>query len=404
MAIVVRPVTRSEFDQYEEVAMLTFGGEKPEGESRLHKTLALDRTYAAFDGSELVGTSGAYSHTLSIPGGQIPMAGFTFVSVRPSHRRLGVLRAMVNSHEEDMASRNEAVSGLWSSESSIYGRFGYGVAVDSYHLEADASHLDFLSSLALDKIRFIDKERAYEILSPVYAAAAHSRPGMVSRSENWWQNRTLHDGPPRRGSGSSLRIAVARRQEKVVGYVMFRQQSRNDRGLLDGEITIAELVGVDPEAEQSLWHFVCRLDLFPQVRYWNAPLDCPLPWIIHDRRRVRRLRNDCLWLRLRDVPTALAARTYAGAGSLRITLQNEPGGDILGRHTLEVANGKARCTTFAGEGEVAISQQDLASLYLGTFKPSELAAVRRLSASPTTVAKADALFAWPQAPWCAEIF
>ena len=55
-----------------------------------------------------------------------------------------------------MDERGESISGLWSSESSIYPRFGYGVAAESYHLEADAGFLSFDPSLEPDEIRFVD--------------------------------------------------------------------------------------------------------------------------------------------------------------------------------------------------------------------------------------------------------
>jgi hypothetical protein len=51
----------------------------------------LDRSTAAFDGDTIVGTAGIYSFDLSIPGGTAPAAGVTWVSVRASHRRKGIL-------------------------------------------------------------------------------------------------------------------------------------------------------------------------------------------------------------------------------------------------------------------------------------------------------------------------
>jgi predicted acetyltransferase len=400
MAIAVRAITRSELEQYEAIAMRTFGGDVAEGESRLAKVLRTERAYAAFDGDALVGTAGAFDHTLSVPGGSLPMAGLTFVSVLPSHRRRGVLRALMAKHDDDMATHNEAVSGLWASESSIYGRFDYGVAAEAHFLETDARTLRFPSDFTPDAVRFVESKHALENVAPLYQSAFPKRPGMFSRTEAWWSSRTLYDGPGRRGSGSNLRIATAQREGKPVGYILYRQVAGNDRGLLDGAVSIVELVGLDLQAEQSLWHFVAHLDLYPHLKYWNAPLDSALPWFVEDRRRVQRLRTDTLWLRLRDVPAALEARSYACDGSLNIKLQGEPGQG----YNLHVTNGRASCAKGVAEGGITLHRKDLASLYLGGFRPSELASVGRLDGFPKIILQADALFGGTRAPWCPEIF
>lgn len=400
MAIAVRGITRSEMEQYEASAMRTFGADVAEGESRLAKVLQTERAYAAFDGDELVGTAGAFEHTLSVPGGSLPMAGLTFVSVLPSHRRRGVLRALMAKHEDDMVTHQEAVSGLWASESSIYGRFDYGVAAEAHYLETDARTLRFPTDFTPDAVRFVESQQALANIAPLYESAFPQRPGMFLRTEAWWNSRTLYDGPGRRGSGSNVRIATAQREGKPVGYILYRQIAGNDRGLLDGSVAIVELVGLDLQAEQSLWHFIAHLDLYPHLKYWNAPLDSALPWFVEDRRRVQRLRTDTLWLRLRDVPAALEARTYACDGSLPIKLQGEPNAGC----NLRVTNGRASCVTGPADGGITLHRKDLASLYLGGFRPSELAAVGRLEGSPEMLLHADALFGGTRAPWCPEIF
>src|SRR5439155_5919184 len=53
------------------------------------------RSLAAFDGERIVGTCGAFSLTLTVPGGTIPLAGVTQVGVVPTHRRRGILTALM---------------------------------------------------------------------------------------------------------------------------------------------------------------------------------------------------------------------------------------------------------------------------------------------------------------------
>tara|TARA_R110002096_G_scaffold77896_10_gene183474 strand:+ start:47377 stop:48576 length:1200 start_codon:yes stop_codon:yes gene_type:complete len=399
MAFTVRTINRSEFDRYEAVAMQTFGGDVPEGESRLAKVLRVERAYAAFDGDEIVGTAGAFDHQLTIGGGSAPMAGLTFVSVLPSHRRQGVLRALMAKHNDDMEAHGECISGLWASESSIYSRFGYGIAAEAHYLETDARTLRFAREFVPDSIRFVDIKEAQEQLEPLYEAIREQRPGFFTRTDSWWKTRTLYDGPGRRGSGSNLRVATAIRDGRLVGYILYRQTADNNRGLLDGAVTIAELIGIDLKAEQSLWHFAAHLDLYPHLTYWNAPLDCALPWLVEDRRRVRLLRTDTLWLRLHNIPAALEAREYLHDGQLSLSLRGEDAS-----YALRVVDGRASCETGHSEDAINLSREDLSSLFLGTVQPSQLAAVGRLDGTKKAVAVADALFKVARVPWCPEIF
>ena len=49
------------------------------------------RSLAAYDGGEIVGAAAAFTMTLTIPGGELPMAGVTAVGVAATHRRRGIL-------------------------------------------------------------------------------------------------------------------------------------------------------------------------------------------------------------------------------------------------------------------------------------------------------------------------
>src|SRR3954447_18945729 len=87
----------------------------------------LDRSLGLFDGDRVAATSGIYSLEMTVPGGGVvPTAGITWVTVSPTHRRQGVLTAIMRRQLEEVhAAGREPVAALWAAESSIYGRFGY---------------------------------------------------------------------------------------------------------------------------------------------------------------------------------------------------------------------------------------------------------------------------------------
>src|SRR5215210_8530263 len=89
----------------------------------------LDRSLGLWDGDQVVATSGIYSRTLTVPGAVVPCAGVTWVTVAPTHRRQGVLTAIMRRQLTELhEQQREPVAALWAAEYPIYGRFGYAPA------------------------------------------------------------------------------------------------------------------------------------------------------------------------------------------------------------------------------------------------------------------------------------
>ncbi|HSO01122.1 MAG TPA: GNAT family N-acetyltransferase, partial [Gaiellaceae bacterium] len=108
-----------------------FGGWPADDEAaqRFSGNLPLERMHAALDGDHIVGGAGAFPFELTVPGGgTVGCGGVTVVGVLPTHRRRGVLTAMMRTQLEDIRDRGEPVAALWASEEPIYRRFGYGLA------------------------------------------------------------------------------------------------------------------------------------------------------------------------------------------------------------------------------------------------------------------------------------
>ena len=131
MDIEVRPCATSEElrDALNAVGHY-FGQENQlEDAERFARWIEIERMHAAFAGDRIVGGAGAFSYEMSVPGGgSVPAAGVTVVGVLPTHRRRGVLTAMMRAQLEDSRARGDVAAYLWASEGTIYGRFGYGLA------------------------------------------------------------------------------------------------------------------------------------------------------------------------------------------------------------------------------------------------------------------------------------
>jgi len=396
----IRTITDEEVPAFRESLMQTFGADPHDdpGDDRQRKLVDRAQTWAVFDGTSVVGTAATFQHSIGVPGGgSLPIAGLTMVTVRPTHRRRGLLRELMRHHLDDARARGYAASGLWASESSIYGRFGYGVAAEHDSIRiADSRHVR-LAPRELDDVEWIDEPRAREVLPDIYARATANRPGILRRSAAWWHERRFLESPWVREGASLRRHVVARRGATLVGYVAYRQRRDGDGPTPGGRTQIVELHGIDARAEATLWRFVLSMDLFHHVSWWSAPTDDALPLLVDDARLVERKRSDNIWLRIEDAPAALRARRYPSDGVLRFTFDGT-------RYELVVEDGHATCAQTTREAELEIDRIALGSLYLGGFAASRLARANLVRGDARAIAMADRLFASPIAPWCAEIF
>ena len=129
-AYPIRPISDSEFAAFYAVIEHAFNSTYPT-EPELQHDLAVfefDRSLAAFDGSDMVGTAAAFTFRMTVPGGAVAMGGVTAVGVLPSHRRRGILSGLMRRLLDDARERGEPVAALFASEASIYGRYGFGIA------------------------------------------------------------------------------------------------------------------------------------------------------------------------------------------------------------------------------------------------------------------------------------
>jgi predicted acetyltransferase len=393
----IRTITDDEVTAYRTALLETFGVDAesdPGSEARHAALVERSQSWAVFDGSTIVGTAASFQLDIGVPGGSLPLAGLTMVTVRPTHRRRGLLRQLMQRHLDDAKERGFAASGLWASEATIYGRFGYGVAAEHDEITIeDTRHLQIVPR-ELDTLEWIDEARAREVLPDIYARATAQRPGIVRRSAAWWDHRRFMETPWARGGASLRRHVVARRGDTLVGYVAFRQKPEGS--MPGGKASVIELHGVDARAEATLWSFMLNLDLFHHVGWWCAPTDDVLPLIVDNPRVVVRERTDNLWLRIEDVPAALRARRYSSDGVLRFTCRGEA-------FELVVEDGRATSHK-STSSDLDIDHTALGSLYLGGFTATRLARAGLVRGDARAIALADRLFSSPIAPWCAEVF
>ena len=142
--IEIRPVHPDELPAVLEAASVPFGFDITD-ELREWFVAFNDpaTTVAAFEGGRIVGTTGALGYQMTVPGGAIlATAGVTLATVLPTHRRRGLLSAMMHRHLLDARERGQVLAALWASEEPIYGRYGFGEAVPVLRWSMDRRRAD----------------------------------------------------------------------------------------------------------------------------------------------------------------------------------------------------------------------------------------------------------------------
>jgi predicted acetyltransferase len=199
---------------------------------RFSKNLPIERMHAARENGAIVGGAGAFPFEMTVPGGTVPTAGVTVVGTYPTHRRRGVLRAMMRVQLDDVHERGEPMALLWSSEETIYGRFGYGMASLAGEIELAREYSAFVRPLEREgKIRLLDADEALQLFPRVWNAVRRRIPGMLGRSRNWWELRILFEPPGGGGEGGPKRFVVLERDGKPEGYAVYRHKPKWENGV-----------------------------------------------------------------------------------------------------------------------------------------------------------------------------
>lgn len=354
-------------------------------------------TVGVFD-PELIGTARSFDAKLTVPGGaSLPMVGVTSVGVRPDRTRRGVLRAMMTAQLEDFAARGVVFANLLASEAGIYGRFGYGLATRYRAYSVDRHRARLRPDAPVGgELELLDFDRALEVCPAVYDGLEH-RPGMMSRPEVLWR---LYEMQLRRHT-MPVKALVHHGPGGPDGFAFYHVAGAQAHPWTK-TLEVADLFAGSPAAFAGLWRFLLGLDLVDRVAVESRPLDDPIELLLADHRRgnVDRI-GDEHWIRLVDVPAALAGRAY-GPGEPVVIEVTDPLLPGNGGTYLVTPDGAGRTDRPAG---LRLDVTTLAMVYLGTWRPSALADAGRIEVrDPAAPAAADVLFGTRVAAWSGSHF
>ncbi|WP_329547598.1 GNAT family N-acetyltransferase [Streptomyces sp. NBC_01356] len=404
MTTDVRVLQQTEWNAWYDNLVRAFGGVPESSDERgLYNVLTeYDRSIGVWDGDQVVGTAGAFSFRVTVPGGaSVPAAGITMVSVAATHRRRGVLRSMMRRQLDDIRSWGEPLAVLTASEPAIYGRFGYGIATYQLNAEIETSRVQLSVPPGTDdvRLRYAAPADVLDACEGVYARLVPGRPGMLARRPGWEQVGLL-DPEGERDGASPLQCVVAERDGEVVGYARYRVKPEWEPSGPRSTVVLEELEGLDPAVQGALWRFLFEIDLTSRLRTRGRPVDEAWQHMVSDVRRCNLRLKDALHVRLVDVGAALEARTYQAPVDLVFEVEDAFCPWNEGRWRLTGDAKGASCVRTEDAADLALSVRELGAAYLGGMPLASLGAagrVRELRQGALTEASVG--FSSAVAPW-----
>ncbi|MBL1077658.1 GNAT family N-acetyltransferase [Nocardia sp. 2] len=390
--ITVRSATKDDWSQIVNLAETAFGTryDQPE-KDHIPDLFPIERAIVAVDGARVVGHTVDRTMTVTVPGDNtVQAAGVSSVTVAPTHRRRGILRALYTAQHERTEAEGVPLTMFTASEGTIYGRFGYSTSIYSNEVEIDPRRAEFRPGTPDPggvSIATLDEAKPH--IREVYDRWRRLTPGGQVRPDANWN---IWFGDPERYRDGATTLFVLTHPD---GYVLYRRQWKDEGENL---LRVDEFRAVTAEAHIALWRVLLSMDLVTKVEADIAD-DDPLPYLVTNPRLVKFThRYDSLWTRVMDVPAALTARSYRSDLDVVVAV-DDPFRNAGGSFALRVRDGVAACERTDRAADLELGIDVLGGLYFGGHRARNFAAANRIQVKDAATLRAfDDAFATERDP------
>jgi predicted acetyltransferase len=361
-----------------------------------------ERCLVARRDGQIVGTAGIVTRQLAVPGAVVPTGHVTFVAVAATARRQGVLTRFMRQQFADMRAAGEPIAILWASEGRIYQRFGYGQAVRKLALSIDTREVRITADASGGRLRDGSTADFRDAIAKVYDQLYPARPGWSERRPRDWDYR-LGDPPSSRHGSTELRVLLHETEAGPDGYALWSGHEDWSTSGPNGTVNIREIAATAPAAYAALWNHLLSMDLTRSTNWYIAGVHDPLPYMVNEPRRLGATAGDAIWLRVLDVPAALAARRYTAPVDIVLDVLDGVISENNGRFRLSGSPDTASCRPTTEPADLSCTVGALGAAYLGGAPLSTLAdagLVRELH--PGALAVASSAFGWHRSPSALE--
>ncbi|MBM7768752.1 GNAT family N-acetyltransferase [Glutamicibacter nicotianae] len=327
--------------------------------------------------TEPVHTYGAFPGLLNAGGGEpVPAHKITSVTVAPSYRRRGVLGRQITADLAYAQQEGFPLSALTASEATIYGRYGFEPATFQCRFTLKCAGGLKLRVQLPGKVVDADPARLEADYSALAVRAFERTFGSVDSTEydngyalGRWDNWETLDKP------KNLRFAAYYDDAgQLGGFATYKFGGWDEPR---AKLVVNKLVATSDAARIKLFEYLGNHDLVEEV-HGQGPVADPMRQVLDNVRdyHVRSI-DDSLWLRVLDVAAAFQVRSYQHDARLLLRV-NDRMDLISGTYLFDVADARATVTR-VDEGQsdpdlplVALSEREVAGLYLGTVQLDQL--------------------------------
>ncbi|WP_406814743.1 GNAT family N-acetyltransferase [Mycobacterium sp. M23085] len=377
----------------------------PEDFEAWKRRVSLDDILIAEDVSDpehpnLVGTSIIYRSRLTVPGSAtLRVAWLTMIAVASTHQGKGLWAQLSAKGLGILLDRGYPIVCGVPTQTAMYDGFGAGVSSYSRTYSIDRRFAKLRDKPSRIRAREVNAIEARQHVPEIYERWCAATNGAISRDKAWWDDY-MDDRPTQRGNGSALHYTI-----HPDGFLTYRVVGSHQHAFRPplGTVVVEDFCPVTEEAHTELLQTLLVLEMFYRVEV-DVPPDDPLPLKLVDQRAAETKGvTDFLWVRINDVPETLAARTYAADADIVLEV-TDPLDLAGGCFQLQIRDGAGKCAPHDGSADIKIGLADLATIYMGAHRVSELARANRITeVRQGALDELEAAFSTDRAPFCGTV-
>ncbi len=379
--LVVRRTSRADLDALFFVDSIAFGY-TPNRDVQNHpmdEVYLNDHAWCVLDGDDLVGATAAYPMEVTVPGGEsLGCPGVTSVAVKPTHRRRGSLKMLMTEQLSGFREAGMPLAGLNASESTIYGRYGYGHTTSFRLVSIDTQRAALREGTPdIGDVATVSPAQAAEIFPDLHERQRATTSGMMSRPQSIWSS--YFEDPESARGGASQFFHVVHRDESGVpdGAVTYRIAENWGADGPRNELKVKFLIGVDAYVVLALWKFLLSIDLVVKVTA-ERPLAEPLADALLEPRCVSTVGiTDFNWLRILDPIRVFGAREYLVDGHFVVGFDDPTFRDLAGNYAIDAQGGTAEVSRTDRTADLTCLAADWASIFAGSATAATIVTVGR---------------------------
>ena len=402
----IRHPTEEDWQAVFENQARTFGD--PVGPKDLEawrRRVSLDNILIAEDVSDpeqpnLVGTSIIYPSRLTVPGGaNLRVAWLTMIAVASTHQGEGLWAQLSAQGLGILLDRGYPIVCGVPTQTAMYDGFGAGVSSYSHTYSIDRRFAKLRDKPSRIRAREVNAAEARRQLPEIYERWCAATTGAISRDDAWWADY-MDDRPTQRGNGSALHYTV-----HPDGFLTYRVVGSHQHAFRPplGTVVVEDFCPITEEAHTELLQTLLVLEMFYRIEI-DVPPDDPLPLKLVDQRAAEtKGMSDFLWVRINDIPETLGARTYAADADIVLEV-TDPLDLAGGTFQLQTRDGVGKCAPHEGPPDIKIGLADLATIYMGAHRASQLARANRITeARQGALGELDAAFSTDRTPYTGTV-